>query len=417
MKHAKNLIVINDEAHHAWRVHPGDNLKGISTEAIKESTIWIGGLDRIHRGCGILKCFDLSATPFAPTGKKASEESLYSWIVSDFGLNDAIEAGLVKTPRVVIRDDGKSDKQLRSRLYHIYRDDTVKSDIARSKVNESEPLPDLIMNAYVLLGKDWLETKKAWEAAGQTTPPVMITVANNTTTSSRVKYWFDHDTFSLKNVGLGELRDPAKILQIDSKVLEEEVFSYEFSVSSEEENSKIKTKNFQPKGEILRKIANTVGRPGQPGEQIQNVISVGMISEGWDAKTVTHIMGLRAFSSQLLCEQVVGRGLRRTSYEVGANGLFEAEYVNIFGIPFTFLPHEGGVVRRYLPDYLIRFTNGRMLVLEVKGRDTEQDRTKRTFLADWCMAINEDGRFGKWTSDVSFDANDLSVILSGNRAY
>ncbi|MGB2985664.1 MAG: type III restriction endonuclease subunit R, partial [Phycisphaerae bacterium] len=76
---------------------------------------------------------------------------------------------------------------------------------------------------------------------------------------------------------------------------------------------------------------------------IQNVISVGMLSEGWDAKTVTHIMGLRAFSSQLLCEQVVGRGLRRTSYEVNADtGLFEPEYVNIFGIPFTFLPHEGG---------------------------------------------------------------------------
>lgn len=67
-----------------------------------------------------------------------------------------------------------------------------------------------------------------------------------------------------------------------------------------------------------------------------------MLSEGWDAKTVTHIMGLRAFSSQLLCEQVIGRGLRRTSYDVGEDGLFEAEYVNIFGVPFTFLPHEGG---------------------------------------------------------------------------
>jgi type III restriction enzyme len=66
-----------------------------------------------------------------------------------------------------------------------------------------------------------------------------------------------------------------------------------------------------------------------------------MLSEGWDAKTVTHIMGLRAFSSQLLCEQVVGRGLRRTSYEVNPKtGLFDAEYVNIFGVPFTFLPHE-----------------------------------------------------------------------------
>ena len=88
---------------------------------------------------------------------------------------------------------------------------------------------------------------------------------------------------------------------------------------------------------------DTVGQPGRAGEQIQNVVSVGMLSEGWDAKTVTHIMGLRAFTSQLLCEQVVGRGLRRTSYDVDPeNGQFEPEYVNIFGVPFTFLPHEGG---------------------------------------------------------------------------
>ena len=84
-----------------------------------------------------------------------------------------------------------------------------------------------------------------------------------------------------------------------------------------------------------------MGQIGKPGEQIQNVISVGMLSEGWDAKTVTHIMGLRAFSSQLLCEQVVGRGLRRTSYDVNpATGMFDPEYVSIFGVPFTFLPHE-----------------------------------------------------------------------------
>jgi len=86
-----------------------------------------------------------------------------------------------------------------------------------------------------------------------------------------------------------------------------------------------------------------VGKVGQPGEKIQNVISIGMLSEGWDTKAVTHIMGLRAFTSQLLCEQVVGRALRRTSYEVNAEtGLFEAEYVNICGVPFTFLPHQGG---------------------------------------------------------------------------
>jgi type III restriction enzyme len=94
--------------------------------------------------------------------------------------------------------------------------------------------------------------------------------------------------------------------------------------------------------ERLREVVATVGKIGKPGQFIHNIIAVQMLSEGWDAINVTHIMGLRAFTSQLLCEQVVGRGLRRTSYEVDVGtGLFNAEYVNVFGIPFTFLPSEG----------------------------------------------------------------------------
>ncbi|MDR2169152.1 MAG: DEAD/DEAH box helicase family protein, partial [Planctomycetaceae bacterium] len=386
LKNARNLIIINDEAHHAWRFQPETRTAKIAKEQIIQSTIWLGGLDRIHRTRGILKCFDLSATPFSPTGKKASEETLYSWIVSDFGLNDAIESGLVKTPRVVIRDDGRSDPQLRSRLYHIYNDDTVRSNINRSNVNETEPLPDLIKNAYILLGKDWLETKKNWEANGQNIPPVMITVANNTATSSRIKYSFDNDLFMLKAAGLDELGNPERMLQIDSKALEkaESETSPAESVETNNTNNNTHSQNNADDNnnenadtdyldsdsdyldsdadsdsdpvttkerkltqkqfaEILRQKIDTVGQPNQPGAMIQNVISVGMLSEGWDAKTVTHIMGLRAFTSQLLCEQVVGRGLRRTSYEVNKdNGFFEPEYVNIFGVPFTFLPHEGG---------------------------------------------------------------------------
>jgi type III restriction enzyme len=350
MSGASNIIVINDEAHHAWRIPAESKVKGVKKEDIEESTIWVGGLDRIHRMRGILRCFDLSATPFAPSGKKATEEALYPWIVSDFGLNDAIESGLVKTPRVVIRDDGKVDANLRSRLYHIYMDDTVKDDINR-KAEESEPLPDLIKNAYLLLGKDWQAAKDAWEKAGHKIPPVMITVANTTLTSARIKYSFDHDAFLLSVAGLDDLCTPEKTLQIDSGILnkaEAETQPLDIDVEvvegngEDEEAPNEKKLTQKQQAEKLRLIVDTVGRIGQPGEQIQNVISVGMLSEGWDAKTVTHIMGLRAFSSQLLCEQVVGRGLRRTSYDVGADGLFEPEYVNIFGVPFTFLPHEGG---------------------------------------------------------------------------
>lgn len=344
MSNARNLIVINDEAHHAWRVNPEAEGKyqrlGSDKDSAEEATIWVGGLDRIHKQRGILRCFDLSATPFSPSGKKAAEEALFTWIVSDFGLNDAIESGLVKTPRVVVRDDSERTKELKSRLYHIYVDDEVKDDINR-KALETEPLPDLITNAYYLLGIDWLETKRSWEKEGHKVPPVMITVANRTETSSRIKYAFDHN-----QILIPELCIPEKTLQIDSKVLdvaESETEAIEIVVEKDEDSEETAPKlTKKQQAELLRKTVDTVGKVGEPGEQIQNVISVGMLSEGWDAKTVTHIMGLRAFSSQLLCEQVIGRGLRRVSYDVGEDGLFEAEFVNIFGVPFTFLPHEGG---------------------------------------------------------------------------
>lgn len=348
MSSASNLIVINDEAHHAWRIPAESKIKGVKKEDLEESTIWVGGLDRINRARRILRCYDLSATPFAPSGKKASEEALFSWIISDFGLNDAIESGLVKTPRIVIKDDGKVDKDLNSKLYHIYMDETVKDDI-NQKADETATLPDLIKNAYILLGKDWLSVRDEWIAGGHTIPPVMITVANTTYTSARIRYSFINDSFLLAAAGLQDLCDPDKTLQIDSSILREaeseldgvEINDTENS-SDDDEAPKEKKLTKKQKAELLRRTVDTVGKAGQPGEQIQNVISVGMLSEGWDAKNVTQIMGLRAFSSQLLCEQVVGRGLRRTSYDVGDDGLFVPEYVNIFGVPFSFLPHEGG---------------------------------------------------------------------------
>ena len=146
----------------------------------------------------------------------------------------------------------------------------------------------------------------------------MITVANRTETAARVKYAFDQ-----KKILIDELCDPERTLHIDSKVLDKAEAKEEEGEAQQDERRRM-TKTDEPKqkkltkaeqAELLRKTVDTVGKVGEPGERIRNVISVGMLSEGWDAKTVTHIMGLRAFSSQLLCEQVVGRGLRRTSYE------------------------------------------------------------------------------------------------------
>lgn len=353
MAAARNLLVINDEAHHAWRVNWEAEGKYLRARDLKDSaeeaTVWIGGLDRLHRSRGILQCYDFSATPFTPSGKQSSEEALFGWIVSDFGLNDAIESGLVKTPRVVVRDDAVPDaKTYKSRLYHIYNDPEVKDDLNR-RAQPEEPLPDLVLNAYYLLGYDWREAWKAWKAAGMPIPPVMITVANRTETAARVMH-----AFRTKRIRIDELCDPERVLHIDSKVLDEAEAQEEpaAAVEAPEEENEAEEDAAAPvarkltkaeQAELLRRTVDTVGKVGQPGEKIQKVISVGMLSEGWDAKTVTHIIGLRAFTSQLLCEQVVGRGLRRTSYELNPEtGLFDPEYVNIFGVPFTFLPHEGG---------------------------------------------------------------------------
>ena len=307
-----NWLVINDEAHHAYRI-PEKRKKNLTDEE-REATIWIQGLDRLHEARKILTCYDFSATPFIP-GSNTSQENLFSWIVSDFSLSDGIESGLVKTPRVVVRDNTLPDPETyKSRLFHLYTEDGVKDDLKAN--SQSETLPDLVRSAYQTLALDWKEVFKQWQDSGKKIPPVMITVANNTRTAERIEKFFAAGDLLLPE----ELCESDKILRIDSKKLDD-------STSSE--------------GEILREKVDTVGQADKPGEQLRNIISVGMLSEGWDAKTVTQIMGLRAFSSQLLCEQVVGRGLRRTSYDrLNEGEFFAPEYVNVFGVPFTFLPHE-----------------------------------------------------------------------------
>jgi type III restriction enzyme len=309
---AKNILVINDEAHHCWRVTE-------SKDKDEKATIWVEGLDKIHDARGILKTYDLSATPFRPSGIGKQEEKLFSWIVYDFGLNDAIESGLVKTPRVAVRDDATIGDDLKSKFFHLYSH--VKDDLNR-RVDENAGLPDLVSSAISILGIDWLNTKKEWDSVNRPTPPVFIAVTNRKETAARVSYHILNGFSSVQ-----ELEDEEKLIRIDQEALEK--------LESDDGSSKDELQ------QIERQKFNSVGKTGKPGEQIQCVVGVNMLSEGWDARTVTNILGLRAFTSQLLCEQVVGRGLRRVSYDLNENGLFDAEYVTVFGIPFSFLPVEG----------------------------------------------------------------------------
>lgn len=329
---AKNIIVLNDEAHHAWRVNPRHHAKGIDKASRETATIWVSGLDRIHEQIGILRCFDLSATPFAPSGKQSEAEALFPWVVSDFGLNDAIESGLVKTPRVTVPTGTVHQMDGAERLYHLYHESEIKDNLNR-RAAPNEPLPDLLRNAYYLLGTDWKRAQAAWADAGHPVPPVMMTVTNRTETAARLEHTFKN------SINIEKLFDPQYTLRIDSDALKNPQDQLQ-RLKLGGDGLDLKTQTKQQQRDLLQKVSDTVGKVGELGEHICNVISVGMLSEGWDTQTVTHIMGLRAFSSQLLCEQVIGRGLRRVSYEANEDGYFEPEYVNIFGVPFSFLPHE-----------------------------------------------------------------------------
>jgi type III restriction enzyme len=347
----RDIVVINDEAHHAYRIPADIKVKKTEDFDPEEATRWIEGLDRIHKTRRLQRCFDLSATPFAPTGKANTEQGLFDWIVSDFGLNDAIEAGLVKTPRVVVRDDALPDaKTLRSKLYHIYRDDSVAQDLNRRGAQPHEALPKLVQDAYTLLGADWRDALKQWKASGHVSPPVMLSVCNRVETAARIERYFRQG-----DAHWPELHAAERTLRVDSRVLEKAEIGetagadkdYEERLQAIVEAADIPRDCKErllgmKKEELLREIVDNVGKRGTAGQDLQNVISVAMLSEGWDAKNVTHIMGLRAFTSQLLCEQVIGRGLRRVSYETDDNGFFLPEYVNIFGVPLSIFQDVGG---------------------------------------------------------------------------
>jgi type III restriction enzyme len=316
---ASNILIINDEAHHCHRP-TGDE----DVEEKEKATVWVSGIDKINQSRGVLKAYDLTATPFKPTGRNNQGEKLFDWIVSDFGLNDAIESGLVKTPKVAVRDDGGLGADFKSKLFHIYPE--VKDDLNR-RAEPHEGLPDLVRNAVNILGGDWLKIKEDWQKKTNIgVPPVLIMICNRTETAARLEYSIENGYFAIH-----ELADSKKLIRIDQDALDK--------IESDEGDKLAKSKQELAKDE--RDKFNTVGKKGKAGENIQAVIGVNMLSEGWDARTVTHILGLRAFTSQLLCEQVVGRGLRRISYDLNPDtGLFDPEYVTVFGVPFTFLPVE-----------------------------------------------------------------------------
>ena len=326
----QNILVINDEAHHAYRPAPlpEELREQLSPEEIaerEEATVWVSGLDRIHAVRGINFCADLSATPFYIKGSGYPEGEPFPWVVSDFGLVDAIESGIVKIPRVPVDDNTGALIPKYFRLWEHINQQLPPSErqTARRRAKPESVLREA-EGALATLASEWKKTFEAFQRAGSPVPPVMIVVCDNTGLAELV-----HEHIARGNV-LPELANGPNgemTFRIDTALLAQAEAAIEGETKKEA-------------AERLRKVVDTIGKTewedegDPPGKNIRCVVSVGMLTEGWDAQNVTQILGLRAFTSQLLCEQVVGRGLRRLNYD----DFSEPEYVDVYGVPFEVIP-------------------------------------------------------------------------------
>jgi type III restriction enzyme len=370
----KNIMVINDEAHHCYREKPADveediDLKGDEKKEAEENNeaarLWISGLEAVNRKLGVARVMDLSATPFFLSGSGYAEGTLFPWTMSDFSLMDAIECGIVKLPRVPVADNipGAEMPKFRELWKHIGPKMPKKG---RGKGKQLDPLsiPVELQTALEALYGHYTQTYELWEKAGVKVPPCFIVVCNNTATSKLVYDYIsgfqrenDDGSTSLENGRLELFRNfdehgnplgRPKTLLIDSQQLESgEALDSNFREIASDEIDRFRREIIERTGDarqaesitdqdLLREVMNTVGKQGRLGESIRCVVSVSMLTEGWDANTVTHVLGVRAFGTQLLCEQVIGRALRRQSYELNEDGLFNVEYADVLGIPFDF---------------------------------------------------------------------------------
>lgn len=369
----QNILVMNDEAHHAYRIKVEEtetqqrlfeDAEETATEEafLREATVWVEGLDRVHRLRGINLCVDLSATPFylASSGKDANRP--FPWVVSDFGLTDAIESGLTKIPQLAVRDPSGDEIP---GYFNIWQWIMPKLTPAERGGRKGNPKPEAILkyanHPITMLGGLWEEKLKQWqEESDDPRPPVFILVCKNTSIAKVVFEWLALDQHPsnippAKLEGFGNTERYVRTIRVDTKVIQEtdtagaKTDEMQWMRMTLDTVGKLQWPTDRQKRplfpENFETLAKKLGRPlHPPGRDVRCIVSVGMLTEGWDCNTVTHIIGLRPFMSQLLCEQVVGRGLRRASYAIDPEtGKFAEEVAKIFGVPFEVIPFKANI--------------------------------------------------------------------------
>ncbi len=370
----KNIMVLNDEAHHCYQKKSGESEEAADLEREerdeaednrKAALLWLTGLKSVAARLGVQRVVDLSATPFFISGSGYLEGTLFPWTMSDFSLIDAIECGIVKLPRVPILDDipGEDMPKFRQLWKHIGPRMPRKGRVKGAHLDPLK-IPAELEGALYALYDHYEKTFRLWEKAGCATPPCFIIVCNNTATSKLV-YDYVSGFHQERKDGAkqlvqgrlalfrnfdehGEPFPRPNTLLIDSRQLESgDALDKNFRDMAKDEIDLFRREIIERTGDkhqaenlseqdLLREVMNTVGKEGRLGGNIRCVVSVSMLTEGWDANTVTHVLGVRAFGTQLLCEQVVGRALRRQSYDLNEEGLFNAEYADVLGVPFDF---------------------------------------------------------------------------------
>ncbi len=371
----RNILVFNDEAHHAYRLHTTDDDKGndsdnemlgddeMTANYYKEATVWVDGLDKVHKLRGINFCADFSATPYFLGKAGDNTNRIFPWTVSNFGLQDAIESGLVKIPQLAAQDSsGKSVPGYFNIWKWILPQLTPTERGGKKSGAKPEAIVKYAHTPIAMLGGMWEKTRQEWAVSADPRPPVFILVCKTKKLAKVVYEWLADDkppSATIPRAGLPELRnteDKQNTICVYSDVQRDiesgntksdETRWMRHTLDTIGKIDWIRDSQQRPQyPEGFEDLAEKSGREKHPpGRDVRCIVSVGMLTEGWDCSTVTHIIGLRPFMSQLLCEQVIGRGLRRASYHVGEDGLMSEEIATVLGVPlssFTVKAGNGG---------------------------------------------------------------------------